>query len=162
MAEGPDPLIVARLDGEVLVYDTELSEAHALRGAGAAEFAAAPDDVSRREVLRKMALAGAAAAGGTALVKTIVAPTAAQAQSNAVCSPSCPSTHHCCAGSPNICVLNSQACCGFGGFCPAGDVCCPGTTSCGLDIGAACGGGAQCCSGCCANGQCASASACTP
>jgi hypothetical protein len=107
MAEEPDRLIVEHLDGELLVYDADRDEAHALSGSGAAEFAAAPDDVSRREVLRKMVLAGAAASGGTALVKTIVAPTPAQAESGcaAVCSlandpctnPSC----SCCCAEPN-------------------------------------------------------------
>jgi hypothetical protein len=86
MAEGarasqPGDLIVERLGGELLVYDTERNEAHALAGAGAAEFLAASGDVSRREVLRKLALAGVAAAGTGPLVKSIVAPIPANAQS---------------------------------------------------------------------------------
>jgi hypothetical protein len=109
-------LIVEHLDGETLVYDTDSNEAHALSGVGAAEFLAAEDEVSRREVLRKLALAGAAAAGTGALVRTIVAPAPAQAQSclpdgNATC------THNvqCCSG----------CCCtdGFSAVCASGPAC---------------------------------------
>jgi hypothetical protein len=104
-------LIVEQLGAETLVYDTERHRAHALSGAGAVEFAAAKDDVSRREVLRRLALAGAGAAGAGALIRTMVAPTAAQAQS--VCGgagqPCCPSGQNLC---PNTtCAVNCIAVC---------------------------------------------------
>jgi hypothetical protein len=88
-------LIVERLDGETLVYDTERDEAHRLAGSAVTEFDAAPDDISRRAVLRKLGLAGLAAAGTAPLVKSIVAPTPAQAQS---CVPTCTTAVTCCAG----------------------------------------------------------------
>jgi hypothetical protein len=128
-------LILEHLDGEVLVYDTERNEAHALTGPGAAEFAAASDDVSRREVLRRMALAGVAAAGTGVLVKTIVAPTAAQAQSATACplrpNGTCPAgttccvcvagsgiaTAECCNNATQVCLAATATCnaCDFGG-----------------------------------------------
>jgi hypothetical protein len=76
-----DGLIVQRLEGEWLVYDTASNEAHVLGGAAAAEFDAAIDEVSRREVIRRMALAGAATSGTAVRVKSIVAPAPAQAAS---------------------------------------------------------------------------------
>jgi hypothetical protein len=109
-------LIVERLGDETLVYDTERNEAHALGGPGAAEFAAAPDEVSRRDVLRKLALAGAAAAGTGALVKTIVAPVAAQAQ-----SPPLPN----CGG---LTCTAIQTCCTFGAGAPSFECCTAGQT----------------------------------
>jgi hypothetical protein len=148
-------LIVERLDGETLVYDTERNEAHALSGAGAAEFLAAADDVSRREVLRKLALAGVAAAGTGALVKTIIAPSAAQAQSPA-CDPACtqgiPCCNGVCCGMP-CCSPTSQtpgACCPTFPCCNAGAV-----NTCGLGTGTQCTTGSQCCSGSCLAGACA-------
>jgi hypothetical protein len=102
VAEGREQdLVVQRLEGELLVYDTASNEAHCLSGVGAAEFEAAADEVSRRDVLRKMALAGVAAAGTGALLKTIVAPTAAQAQSIAC-------------GTGGLICNASQTCCGNG------------------------------------------------
>jgi hypothetical protein len=101
MARGKG-LIIERLGDETLVYDPETHAAHNLGGAAAAEFAAAGSDVSRREVLRKLALAGAASVGGASLLKTIAAPTPAQAQST---------------GQP----------CGAGGTCSQGNTCCNGT-----------------------------------
>src|SRR5438093_992144 len=93
-----DGLIVEHLDGEMLVYDTASDEAHCLDPVAAAEFEAASDDVSRREVLRRLAVVGAVAAGGAPLIKSIVAPAPATAQSAAVCSPDCQTGEHCCAG----------------------------------------------------------------
>jgi hypothetical protein len=124
VAEGPERLIVEHLDGEVLVYDTERNEAHALSGSGAAEFAAAPDDVSRREVLGKMTLAGAAAAGSMALVKTIVAPTPAHAQS-AVCGATCFSAAACAGnvGCTCCCVGISAIVCASTSACTSGGIC---------------------------------------
>jgi hypothetical protein len=131
MGEGPDRLIVEHLEGEVLVYDPATHEAHSLGGSAATEFAAAGSDVSRREVLRKLALAGAVAAGGTALFETVLAPTPAHAQS-AVCQTTngcsaanqCPSGCCCQVGASAACVdpavANPTVCCGtFGGTCLA-------------------------------------------
>jgi hypothetical protein len=121
--------VVERLRDELLVYDTESDAAHCLNGAAANEFAAAPDDLSRREVLRQLALAGAAAAGTGALVKSIAAPTAAQAQSNP-CPGAINGTGSCAAG---------EVCCGTGQV----TVCCPApaTTCCFAQSS----GAAQCC-----------------
>lgn len=113
-------LVVQRLDDELLVYDTASDEAHCLGPAAAAEFEAAADEVSRREVLRKMALAGAAAAGSAALVKTIVAPTPAMAQSTACGTGTCPLGTSCCSdpGVAPACCIPGQTCCGPGiGLC---------------------------------------------
>jgi hypothetical protein len=87
VADGPDRLIVEHLPGEVLVYDTATNAAHVLGGSVAAAFDEAADEVSRRDLIRKMAVAGAAAAGGAPLVKSILAPTSADAQST--CSGPC-------------------------------------------------------------------------
>jgi hypothetical protein len=116
----PGRLIVEHLDGETLVYDTASNEAHALSGAGAAEFLAA-DEVSRREVLRKLALAGAAAAGTGALVKTIVAPTAALAQSPNCGTATCGPAEPCCTGFDHCCDI-TQTCCGAT-CCNPGQIC---------------------------------------
>jgi hypothetical protein len=135
MKGGSDGLVVERLDGELLVYDTESSEAHRLEGKAAAAFAAASSDVSRREVLRKLALAGA----GAALVTTVVAPTAAQAQSPA-CTPGDPTT----CGPAEQCL----ACNGTPGCFPAGSYCCGANTCSFLEA---------CCNGACvanSNTQC--------
>jgi hypothetical protein len=125
-------LIVEHLDGEMLVYDTERNEAHALNGVGAAEFAAAPDEVSRREVLRKLALAGAAAAGAGALVKTIVAPTAAQAQTGIACgAATCAAGQVCCSAPTGLCCAAGQCCSNI--FC---DPICPSPASaCSATVG---------------------------
>jgi hypothetical protein len=135
----PSELIVERLEGETLVYDTERNEAHALSGAGAAEFLAAADDVSRRQVLRKLALAGAAAAGAGALVMTIVAPTAAQAQT-AACAPPCGQGLICCQPVFNACCVNI----GGIGCCPPGSL-----IGCGNLTGTGCLFNTNCCSGVC-------------
>jgi hypothetical protein len=129
------------LDGETLVYDTERNEAHALTGAGAAEFLAAADDVSRRQVLRKLALAGVAAAGTGALVKTIVAPTAAQAQSACGSGPACTGGTTCCAPVSSSCCITDIT--GFG-CCPAGSA-----ADCGFSSGLQCLIDIVCCSGTC-------------
>jgi hypothetical protein len=113
-------LVVERLRDELLVYDTESGAAHCLNGEGAAAFNAAPNDLSRRQVLRKLALAGAAAAGTGALVKSIAAPTAAQAQSSVSCPGVIGGTNSCSAG---------QTCCGTGAIkvcCIVGTFCCQG------------------------------------
>jgi hypothetical protein len=116
-------LIVEHLDDETLVYDTERNEAHALSGAGSAEFLAAEDEVSRREILRKLALAGAAAAGTGALVRTIIAPTPAQAQTaGQLCGPgnTCNPGLNCCVNINNA-VCCAQPCCTAA---VGGDLCC--------------------------------------
>jgi hypothetical protein len=133
-------LIVERLDDQTLVYDTELNEAHALSGAGAAEFLAAANEVSRRQVLRKLALAGAAATGAGVVVKTIVAPTAAQAQS-LTCTPGCTVGLACCQPIGNFCCATGVA--SFG-CCPGG-----GATACGGFTGFPCSFSNICCSGTC-------------
>jgi hypothetical protein len=160
-------LIVERLDGETLVYDTERNEAHALSGAGAAEFLAADDEVSRRQVLTRLALAGAAAAGTGALVKTIVAPTAARAQS-ATCNPPCQGAAdfccggtcvggpiNCCAGV--VCILGACSCCGGSTLCAQPNICCPGGSAftCAKAQTAICNSNSECCSNSCVNGSCA-------
>jgi hypothetical protein len=153
-------LIVERLDDETLVYDTERNEAHALAGESAAEFLVAEDDVSRREVLRKLALAGAAAAGTGVLVKTIVAPTAAQAQSPA-CNPACGVGGLCCQPTANVCCsVSSPVCCAPGSTTSccsfAAPTCCPtgSTNSCAELLIGACSSNLQCCSNVCCNGAC--------
>jgi hypothetical protein len=126
-------LIVEHLDGETLVYDTQKNEAHALAGAGAAEFLAAESEVSRREVLRKLALAGVAAAGTGALVKTIVAPSPAHAQSPTACvnapGGTCAAGTTCCVATvTSACCTAAQQCCVFGGLVAS---CCTNpTTTC--------------------------------
>jgi hypothetical protein len=115
-----DRLIVERLGDETLVYDPETNEAHNLGGAAAAEFAAAPTEVSRREVLRKAALGGAASLAGASLIKTIAAPTPAQAQS---------AGQPCTGGAGGTCDAGLN-CCG-GTCCPTGQCCSGGgTTAC--------------------------------
>jgi hypothetical protein len=120
-------LIVEPLGDERLVYDTELGEAHRLGPAAALEFDSAADDISRRQVLRKLALAGAAASS-LPLIKTIAAPTPAQAQSGVVCAGApggtCLPGFICCGGT--TCVPSSFTCCGSGS-CPASFTCCPGS-----------------------------------
>jgi hypothetical protein len=132
MTEGSNRLIVEHLDGEVLVYDTDSDEAHCLTGDSALEFGTASSDLSRRAVLRRAALVGAAATGAAPLIKTIAAPTAAQAQSG-VCPP-CPPGIPCCsaAGMPRCCLPGFESCCPVGsqaaccptvlGCCPAGSI----------------------------------------
>jgi hypothetical protein len=152
-------LIVEHLNGETLVYDTESNEAHALSGAGAAEFLAVEDEVSRREVLRKLALAGVAAAGTGAFVKTIVAPTAAQAQS-LVCTPACVPGAVCCQPGANACcTLGAYICCPAGSAvtcCGIGSLCCPAGSAhgCFFPPPGPCTSGTQCCSNVCCNGVC--------
>jgi hypothetical protein len=119
--EETDRLVVEHLDGEVLVYDTERSEAHVLSGESATLFASAPDEASRREVLRRLALTAAAAAGA-ALLRTIVVPTPARAQS-ATCGP----TADPCAVSSDCC---SGCCCVLGTTPSAPGECVPDATSC--------------------------------
>jgi hypothetical protein len=159
-------LIVEHLDGETLVYDTELNEVHALAGSGAADFAAAADDVSRREVLRKLALAGVAAAGAGALVKSIVAPTAAQAQS--ACVPGggvCTTVAECCALS-NATVACTNNVCSIA-TCNAGFADCDtvATTGCETNLltdTQNCGTCNNVCAACCDGGTCrADAAPCT-
>jgi hypothetical protein len=128
-------LIVEQLDGETLVYDTERHEAHTLSGSGAAEFLAVEDEVSRRDVLRKLALAGAAAAGAGALVKTIVAPKAAQAQSPNCGVLTCTAGQTCCSGSigVNQCCATGTTCCQFAGQLGITVVdCCTAAETCGV------------------------------
>jgi hypothetical protein len=152
--DGLDPLIVERLGDEVLVYDTETHEAHRLSGAAAAEFSAA-SEVSRREALRRLALAGAAAAGTAGLVRSIAAPTPAQAQSNCTvtCLPGdvcCGAT--CCSAGAFCCAPGSQSPCCF----VSATFCCPAGSAngCGTANGGTCGIGVECCSGVCTGGQC--------
>jgi hypothetical protein len=174
-------LIVERLDGETLVYDTATSEAHRLDAAASARFDAAPNDVSRRQVLRKLAVVGAAAAGAGPLIKTIAVPTPAQAQS--VCAPPCGPNQFCNGGNCLDCGAQNQLCCP-GDVCNTGlqcqnsliclppcgpgDPCCPGNTCnqitlvCVAGTCQFCGGaGGPCCTqitpctnGVCVNGTC--------
>jgi hypothetical protein len=171
-------LIVEHLDGETLVYDTERHEAHTLSGGGAAEFAAASDDVSRREVIRKLALAGAAAAGAASAIRTVLSPTPAHAQSATPCGTgSCPAGTTCCTppqAAPNCCPNASTFCvsnlclqCGTSPFlcCPGnvcqGGACCNNTGTC-VAEGANCATGGPCCNGvCCLAGQTCVNNACT-
>jgi hypothetical protein len=124
---GSSELIVESIGEERLVYDTASNEAHRLGASAALEFDAAGDDISRRQVLRKLALAGAAASS-LPLIKTIAAPTAAHAQSGVACAGApggaCLPGFTCCGGT--TCVPSSFTCCGSGS-CPAGFTCCPGT-----------------------------------
>jgi hypothetical protein len=155
-------LIVERLDGETLVYDPGSHEAHALSGAGAAEFLAAEDEVSRRGVLRKLALAGAAAAGTAPLIKSIVAPAPAHSGSNCACPTP---------GNPTLVCGANQGCGpGIGCFtcqifsgqvCPGSScVCCDGPGACTATF---CLGSFVCCSGtCCATGETCVGGVCTP
>jgi hypothetical protein len=129
MATEPDRLIVEHLDGEVLVYDTERNQAHTLSGSSAAAFVAASDDLSRREVLGRLALAGAAAAGSTALVKTIVAPAPALAQSANCGTGTCQANQTCC--TPPTCCDNINELCSNGNCIQCGFLggpCCPNST----------------------------------
>jgi hypothetical protein len=158
MGTGPGGgLIVERLGDETLVYDATSNKAHRLDGAAAAAFAAASDDLSRREVIARFALAGAAASASGLLVKSIVAPSPAQAQSlcgDGPCLPSevcCVDTLECC-GSPTHCCPTGSAtpCCLDGNCCPAGSF-----FNCGVADGIACLDAGICCSGCCIEGFCA-------
>jgi hypothetical protein len=136
-------LIVERLAGQTLVFDPASGEAHCLTGSGAQPFGAAPDDISRRQVLRHLALAGAAAAGGGALLRSIVSPTPAQAQSSTCpgCSGinctagNCTAGATCCVGTPSACCPPSipQCCLGTNGTafcCLANQTCLTGTQTC--------------------------------
>jgi hypothetical protein len=170
MAEGPERLIVEHLDDETLVYDTERHEAHTLSGAGAAEFLAAEDEISRRQVLRKLALAGAAAAGTGALVRTIVAPTPTMAQSlgqpcgvGGVCNPGLICFGGFCVADCNPACAVGEQCCHTGGgpFCaPSSNTCCANTSCDGLtqfccDNQTCCSNGVPCCGSiCCTTPQC--------
>jgi hypothetical protein len=158
-------LIVEQLEGETLVYDTASDEAHTLSGAGAVEFLAAKNEVSRRDVLRQLALAGAAAAGTAPLMRSIVAPAAAQAQSPLLCNNGmCPGGLVCCGNT--VCV-DTLSCCSNGTSCsPAqccnnvccnnnGETCCPQTNACGFASGLPCTLASDCCSGQCNGGSCA-------
>jgi hypothetical protein len=118
---GREAFIVQRLDEELLVYDTAADEVHCLSGNAVAEFEAAADEVSRRDVIRRMALAGAAAAGGAALVRSVIAPNPAQAQSTCVCGISgnliC-GPNEACGGTVCVHCKPSNA------VCTGGDLCC--------------------------------------
>jgi hypothetical protein len=155
-------LIVEQLGEETLVFDTETNEAHTLSGAGAAEFLAA-DEVSRRQVLRKLALAGVAATSAGAIVRTIVAPSPAQAQS-LTCMPACTGGTFCCgtvcvAVGTNCCngVVCSTPCCQPGNTCCGAQFCCTAgaPNACGFPSNFACTNNASCCSNNCVipNGQ---------
>jgi hypothetical protein len=154
----PGDLIVEHLEGETLVYDKASDQAHVLSGDLATEFSAALDEVSRRQVLRKLALAGAAAAGAGTLAKTIVAPTAAQAQST--CNPACGPTSGCCLPHNACCdVISAQICCQAGAAtacCPQLTVCCPSgsANACALFNPGACNVNGNCCSNLCCGGVC--------
>jgi hypothetical protein len=109
VAGNEERLIVQRLDDELLVYDTASDEAHCLSGGAAAEFASAPDEVSRREVIRKLALGGAALT--IPLVMSIkVPPASAQASATCqaggnACTTSAQCTSGCCCQALiNICI----------------------------------------------------------
>jgi hypothetical protein len=173
VTESDKGLLVQRLDDELLVYDTASDEAHCLSGRGAAEFDAAADDVSRREAIRRLAFAGAAAAGAT-LMTSIVAPTAAQAQSTACGTGGlvCTANQTCCGvalGTPDCCNNGAEFCLS-GLLCnpcgAAGQACCPPVFGlCPSLAGGCCDGGvcvanggacSQVGSACC-NGVC-----CTP
>jgi hypothetical protein len=117
-------LIVEQLDGETLVYDTERHEAHALSGSVASEFAAAPDDVSRREVIRKLTLVGAAAAGAAPFIRTIVAPAPASAQS--------------CLASGTLSCNNGECCTGCCCTTPTFTFCASDLTNCVNNAGTTC------------------------
>jgi hypothetical protein len=116
-----DGLVVEWIDSEALVYDTRTEQAHHLNSDAAVLFKAADSDFSRRQVLRKFALAGAAAAATAPLVKTIVAPTPAMAQSTACGAATCTAGQVCCDATTDLC-CTTGTCCGFGAglsFCTA-------------------------------------------
>jgi hypothetical protein len=143
MSESPPPasLITEELGDELLVYDTATAEAHRLDGAAADRFRLAADELSRREVLSRLALAGA----GTVLATTIAVPEPAAAQSTA-CVPACGKGLKCCTtGSTPHCEPQGAICCGNLG-CLNNTVCCPS---------GACCPAAQCCTNppCCMNTQ---------
>jgi hypothetical protein len=158
-------LIVEHLDDETLVYDTTSNEAHALAGAGASEFLAATGEVSRRQILRKLALAGAAV-GAASLAKTVSVPAPAWAQSGTPCgNTTCAAGDVCCFGFAcrppgTTCCPSQSTTCGPGTFCcqKAGSdyVCC--------NDGQHCCGPFECCTCCCIgglfSGTCESASTC--
>jgi hypothetical protein len=108
-----EALIVERLGGEMLVYDTKSDEAYCLGGAAAVEFRAAPTDLSRRAVIRKLAVMGGAIAASSGVVTTIIAPTPAQAQSCVPANGACVTLAQCCD-------LGPLTLCCPGGFCAAG------------------------------------------
>jgi hypothetical protein len=140
---GPD-LISERLGDELLVYDLASDEAHRLEGAAAAQFRAAADDLSRREVLRRFTLAGAATMSAGSLLTSIVAPAPAQAQSG-LCVGGCGKGEQCCTtGSAPHCEPGNATCCG-NGACTGSNQCCPN--------GACCPSLAACCTNppCCPN-----------
>jgi hypothetical protein len=137
-------LVVQRLQDELLVYDTSSNEAHVLAGALAAEFDAATDEVSRRDVIRRVAFAGATAAGGSALVKTIVAPAPALAQSCIPNDSPCTLSTQCC--SLGVCAQTATvgATC-----CAALNASCTTTADCGCPSNTA----YVCCAGHCTTSQ---------
>jgi hypothetical protein len=115
-------LIVEWLGAEALVYDPDSQRGHVLNGPAAAALRAAPDEISRRQVLRKAAAAGVTAAGAAAVMRTIVAPTPAQAQS---LGNDCGANGAC--GTPLTCCGASGGSSTSGICCVAGQCCSNGT-----------------------------------
>src|SRR4051794_40128012 len=131
--------------------------------AGGALVATNGNGVSRREMLRRVGLAGAGTAMGTSLITSIVPPAALAASSIPVGCPGCttnsnctgangnPGTGHCCQANPgkgcnnSCCVLQNNSCHVRSGQCVGGPT--PGI-SCSFD--STCGSGGTC------NGQCTS------
>jgi hypothetical protein len=75
-----DDVVVERVGEELLVYDPRTDEAHQLTPRAATAFEeSTASGLSRRDALRRVALVGAGAAAAAPLVKSIVAPTPAQA-----------------------------------------------------------------------------------
>jgi hypothetical protein len=116
-------LLVEALGEETLVYDPATNEAHCLDPLAAAEFRAAGDDISRREVIRRLALAGAATAAAAPLVRTIVAPTPAHAVSGCACGVGAGTTV-CPAGQGCLAAVTCVSCVGSGSACTVGTFTC--------------------------------------
>jgi hypothetical protein len=138
-----DGLRVERMGDETLVYDSDNDRAHLLSGLGADAFRRASDDVSRREVLRRLTIASAAASGAAPLLKSIAVPTAAQAQSNpcpGATNGACATSQFCCGlGTTKVCCASASECCGNNDGSSA--FCCTLPTICCVTVS----GTAQCC-----------------
>jgi hypothetical protein len=117
----------------VLLALAELDRCHLL------DEAPDPSVISRRTALRRAAIAGGALGVGLPIIRSIAAPSMAQAQSACVdVGGACTTTSECCSGAsqggnPYVCKHGSMCCpCSSDTSCTNDSQCCPGS-SCSSD-----------------------------